>query len=467
MHNSSQETVSGTSPIEQSGFAGLGIAPKILEALNSNKFTTPTPIQKQAIPVAVEGKDVIGIAQTGTGKTLAFSLPMLQRLAQVQGRALVILPTRELALQVEETLLRVGKILGLRTAMLIGGASMGRQIQMLRNKPHVIVGTPGRIIDHLEQKTLSLKEVKILVLDEADRMLDMGFWPQISRILEVIPKERQTMLFSATMPKEIVTMAMKEMKQPIRIEVAPAGTTAEKVAQELFVVKRDEKNRLLDALLKEQKGSVLVFSRTKFAARRLAFMLTRMGYSAADIHSDRTLAQRRAALEGFKNGKYRVLVATDIAARGIDVAGIALVINYDLPDNPDDYVHRIGRTARAGRDGKAVSFVSPDQKHVVRDIERLVRRTIPVSVLPELPADRSGDMGRSGGFREERGGSRGGFHGGRGFDRGPRREGGFGGEKRGFGGGRGGRPGFRKGRSGQRHGGGQPTGGYFFGPAAV
>ena len=196
-------------------------------------------------------------------------------------------------------------------------------------------------------------------------------------------------------------------------------------------------------------------------------MLTRMGYSAADIHSDRTLAQRRAALEGFKNGKYRVLVATDIAARGIDVAGIALVINYDLPDNPDDYVHRIGRTARAGRDGKAVSFVSPDQKHVVRDIERLVRRTIPVSVLPELPADRSGDMGRSGGFREERGGSRGGFHGGRGFDRGPRREGGFGGEKRGFGGGRGGRPGFRKGRSGQRHGGGQPTGGYFFGPAAV
>src|SRR5512142_79080 len=251
------------------GFDGLGIAPKLLEILDKNKFIVPTPIQKKAIPVAIEGKDVIGIAQTGTGKTLAFGIPMLQRLAQVKGRGLVILPTRELALQVDETFAKIGRPINLRTAVLIGGASMNRQLDMLRGNPHVIVATPGRLIDHLNQKTVSLENVTVLVLDEADRMLDMGFEPQIRRILHSVPKERQTMLFSATMPDEIVKIATNYMKLPVRVEIARAGTTAENVSQELFVVKKEDKNRLLEKMLEEHRGSVLVFSRTKFGAKKI------------------------------------------------------------------------------------------------------------------------------------------------------------------------------------------------------
>jgi len=372
-----------------SSFDGLGIAPSLLQSLDRLKFSVPTPIQVKSIPPALEGKDLIGIAQTGTGKTLAFGIPMLQRLAQTKGVGLVILPTRELALQVDESFHKIGRGIGLRTAVLIGGASMNIQKQHLANRPHIIIATPGRLIDHLEQKFVNLKNVKVLVLDEADRMLDRGFAPQINRILGAVPINRQTMLFSATMPDDIVRIATKHMKLPLRIEVARAGTAAERVEQELYVVNKEDKVRLLEKLLAEIRGSVLVFSRTKHGAKKICRDVIRMGHSAAEIHANRSLNQRRDALDGFKSGKYRVLVATDIAARGIDVTGIELVVNFDLPSNSEDYVHRIGRTGRAGHAGRAISFATPDQRSDVRDIERLMRRNLPVSRLPELPAHRS------------------------------------------------------------------------------
>lgn len=375
-------------PEAANSFFGLGIAPRLLEILDSLRFTVPTPIQHKAIPLAVEGKDVIGIAQTGTGKTLAFGVPMLQRLAQIKGKGLVVLPTRELALQVEEAMQKIGQPFGLRTAVLIGGASMDQQLKALRKNPHVIIGTPGRILDHLEQKSVDLQEVKILVLDEADRMLDMGFAPQIKRILQAVPRERQTMLFSATMPNDILRMANAHMKLPLHIEVAPSGTAAELVEQELFVVNKDQKLRLLDKLLAEYRGTVLIFSRTKFGAKRLTRAVQEMGHAVAEIHSNRSLAQRQDALGGFKNGKYRVLVATDIAARGIDVKDIELVINFDIPEHAGDYVHRIGRTGRAGSTGRAITFATPEQGAEVRDIQKLIRTWIPIAKLPELPADR-------------------------------------------------------------------------------
>lgn len=410
---------------ESSSFYGLGIAPRILEILDRLKFTIPTPIQQKSIPIAIEGKDIIGIAQTGTGKTLAFGLPLLQRLARVKGMGLIILPTRELALQVDETLQQIGRSFGLRTAILIGGASMNRQIEMLRKNAHVIVGTPGRIIDHLNQRTLNLNTVSILVLDEADRMLDMGFAPQIKRILEKVPRERQTMLFSATMPDDIVRIATNYMKLPVRVEIARAGTLADRIEHELFVVKKDQKNRLLDKMLSEFHGTVLVFSRTKHGARKICRAVRGMGHSAAEIHSDRSLPQRREALDGFKSGKYRVLIATDIAARGIDVTGIELVLNYDIPDNPNDYVHRIGRTGRAGHEGHAISFATPDQGSEVREIEKLARVRLPVTKMPELPPERPmprfeerdrGSFGRRPSAGMHRGGARrphGQFRGGR------------------------------------------------------
>ncbi len=363
-------------------FHGLNIAPKLLEILKSRGFCVPTPIQKQSIPPAIEGKDVMGIAQTGTGKTLAFGIHLLQRLASAGGMGLIILPTRELALQVNGAIQDIGGSLGLRTSVLIGGDSMERQIRALSQKPHIIIGTPGRLIDHLLRKTLHLDAVKILVLDEADRMLDMGFLPQIRRIMEHVPQERQTMCFSATMPTDIVKLVQQYMRLPVRVEVARAGTAAKEVSQEIFFVSKEGKKDLLENLLQEYSGSILIFSRTKFGTKKISQMIRRNNHTTNELHSNRTLAQRREALEGFKRGKYRVLVATDIAARGIDVSGIELVINYDLPDQPEDYVHRIGRTGRAGNLGHAISFATPDQRRDVRDIERLIRATIPVRALP-------------------------------------------------------------------------------------
>ncbi len=405
-------------------FNELRLSPELLEILKKIGFSTPTPIQEQAIPIAIDGKDVVGIAQTGTGKTLAFGLPMIQRLRAEGGMGLVVLPTRELAIQVDETLQKIGGNLGLRTAILIGGASMYLQIQALSRKPHIIIATPGRLNDHLSQGKVSLASVRVAVLDEADRMLDMGFYPQIQKIFQTLPADRQTMLFSATMPTEIMNLAVKYMKMPVRIEVAPAGTTAERVTQELFIVSKDQKIRLLEKLLGEYKGSTLIFSRTKYGAKRIVHQIREMGLSAAEIHSNRSLGQRREALEGFKTGRYRILVATDIASRGIDVTGIELVLNYDLPGTADDYVHRIGRTARAGAGGHAITFAMPVEIGDIRAIERLIRKPLPISKVPlDLPPPRASVLPFSPG-REGfgRGGFGGGRRGSRGGDRssGPR-----------------------------------------------
>ncbi|MDO8525615.1 MAG: DEAD/DEAH box helicase [Candidatus Omnitrophota bacterium] len=369
-------------------FYGLNIAPKILEVLGKMRFTIPTPIQHKAIPVAIEGKDIIGVAQTGTGKTLAFAIPVIQRLSQAKGRCLILVPTRELALQVDETFQKMAPIFGIRTVVLIGGASMQNQLQALRRMPRVLIATPGRLVDHMSQRTIMLADVNLLILDEADRMLDMGFLPQIERILRSIPRDRQTMLFSATIPQEIVRIAASYMKLPVSVEVAPSGTMAEGITQELYIVKKDHKKQLLEKILYQYKGSVLLFSRTKIGATKITRLIRSMGHSVAEIHSDRSLNQRRESLDGFKVGKYRILVATDIAARGIDVTGIELVINYDLPEDAENYVHRIGRTARAGHEGRAISFATPEQGIEVRSIEKFIKSQLPVSEHPEFPKER-------------------------------------------------------------------------------
>lgn len=368
---------------QKQGFGALNLPPAILAKLDRAGFVTPTPIQAQAIPPALEGADLVGIAQTGTGKTLAFGLPIVSRLKPGQV-ALIIAPTRELADQIEE----VFYLLGVSTARLIGGESMGRQVAQLRRKPSVIVATPGRLEDHMERGTVSLAGVAIVVLDEADRMLDMGFAPAIRRILAHTPKKRQTMLFSATMPREIADLAATYLVDPVRIDVAPQGTAAAGVDQELLMVAKDDKNETLREILHEHRGTVLVFARTRHGARKIARAVRGFGHSAAELHADRTLAQRRAALDGFKTGEHRVLVATDIAARGIDVKDIALVVNYDVPEKPEDYVHRIGRTGRAGAKGRAIMLATPEQHKDVRDIEKLLRTELPLSPQSRLKMER-------------------------------------------------------------------------------
>ena len=390
-HTHDQAHAPATSPgaaQNEQGFYGLGIAPKILDILQRIKFKVPTPIQVKAIPLAIQGKDVVGIAQTGTGKTHSFAIPMVQLLAQDKRlTGLVLAPTRELAIQIDEAVRILAEPFGIRTACLIGGASMFNQLHALRKNPRIVIATPGRLIDHAEKGYVLMGEVAMLVIDEADRMLDMGFEPQIKRILSFLTRERQTMLFSATIPKEIMSIATKHMRLPVSIEVAPSGTTAERVTQELFIVKKEAKFRLLSKVLEQYRGAVLLFSRTKHNAGRIRRAIREMGHSAAEIHSNRSLSQRREALDGFKSGKYRVLVATDIAARGIDVTGIELVINFDLPEDAENYVHRIGRTARAGHKGHAISFATPDQSGDVKNIEKLIRTPLPVSKHPEISTE--------------------------------------------------------------------------------
>lgn len=366
-------------------FYGLGIAPKLTDVITRLKFKIPTPIQHKAIPIALEGKDVIGIAQTGTGKTMAFAIPTVQFLSQNKSKALVVVPTRELALQVRDSFAKLGPIFGIQSVALIGGDPIHGQIQALSRHPRIIIATPGRLIDLMEQRKVRLNDVSILILDEADQMFDMGFAPQIETILKSIPKNRQTMLFSATMPSAIVKMATVHMNLPVSVEVAPPGTAAERVTHELFIVQRDMKKELLKKLLGQFRGSILLFCRTKMGAARIAKSVRDFGHTGAEIHSDRTLGQRRQALDGFKSGRYRVLVATDIAARGIDVKGIELVLNYDLPDTAENYIHRIGRTGRAGHPGHAISIATPDQRNDVTNIEKLLKTVLPVSSHPEVP----------------------------------------------------------------------------------
>ncbi|MDD5216649.1 MAG: DEAD/DEAH box helicase [Candidatus Omnitrophica bacterium] len=366
-------------------FYGLGIAPHLLDVLSRLKFNVPTPIQHKAIPIALEGQDVIGIAQTGTGKTMAFGIPMIQRLAQKSGRGLILVPTRELAAQVHQALRKIEHTM--KFAVLIGGDSMHRQIQELHQHPRILIATPGRLLDHMNQRTVTLNDISILVLDEADRMLDMGFAPQIHKILRMVPRDRQTMLFSATMPETILTLAASQMKLPVHVEIAKSGTVADRITQELFIVKSEAKKKLLGKLLSQYHGTILLFSRTKIGAKKISKFIRDLGHNAAEIHANRSLSQRREALEGFRSGKYRVLVATDIAARGIDVRGIELVLNYDLPDEAENYVHRIGRTGRIGNQGHAISFATPEQGRDVRNIEKIMRAVLPISKHPDMPPE--------------------------------------------------------------------------------
>ncbi len=390
----------------QTSFFHLGIAPKMIKLLDKLKFIHPTPIQHKAIPVAIEGSDIFGVAQTGTGKTLAFGIPTIQRLAAMErGQALIVLPTRELAQQVEDALAPLLRDFGLGSVVLIGGIPMHRQFKKLSRKPRVIIATPGRLIDLMHQKRVHLNDVEILVLDEADRMFDMGFQPQIEEILKKMKKKRQTLLFSATMPEDIVKLATEHMKLPIRIEIAPPGTASEQISQELFIVKEEKKKTLLKALLKDYRGPILVFVRMKVGAQRVKKMISEMGFDVAEIHSNRSMGQRKQAIEGFKKGKFQILVATDIAARGIDVSNIELVVNFDLPEDVDSYVHRIGRTGRAGAEGHAISFAKPNQGFLVTKIEKMIRKILPISQhtdLSEEKFDRS--SGSSGSNYRGRGG---------------------------------------------------------------
>jgi len=380
-------------------FSGLGIKDSILKVIADLGLSTPTPIQHQAIPAALSGEDIVGIAQTGTGKTFAFGIPMLQRLATVKGRGLILLPTRELAGQVENSLRSLGGPLGLRTAALIGGEAIGRQLNALRRRPHILVATPGRLIDHLKRGSVRLDDISVLVLDEADMMFDMGFAPQIEEVLKKVPANRQTLLFSATMPAAVMKLAEKHLRAPVRIEVSPAGTTAELVEQEMLLLPRDSRLEQLLLLLKDYKNSVLIFVRTKHGASKLAKKLQAEKYQAAEIHSNLSFPQRQAALAGFRSGQHRILVATDVAARGLDINGIELVVNFDLPDNSEDYVHRIGRTARAGRKGKAVSFVAPDQIREIQKIERLIRQTLPVRRIGAVSAKNRGQVDKPASYK--------------------------------------------------------------------
>ncbi|MFA5886909.1 MAG: DEAD/DEAH box helicase [Patescibacteria group bacterium] len=367
-HNNAQEA--------PQKFSDLGISESILEILKKLNLDIPTPIQRKTIPIAIAGQDLIGVAQTGTGKTFAFGIPMLQRLGATKKQGLIIAPTRELALQVEESLKKLGQALGLRTALLIGGEALDRQLFSLRKRPHIIVATPGRLIDHLKRRTFKLDQINTLVLDEADMMLDLGFAPQIQEILKQAPPERQTMLFSATMPAAIVKIAANYMKLPVSIEVAPSGTTASQVDQEIFIIKGEERFEHLQKVLSHYAGSVLVFVRTKHGVKALTLKLCSLGHRAVEIHSNLSLSRRRAALNDFKSKKERILVATDVAARGLDINAIELVVNYNLPDNSEDYVHRIGRTGRAGQVGKAITFATSNEQKEIYAIEKLINKNI-------------------------------------------------------------------------------------------
>ena len=366
-------------------FAELGLETGLLKAVQNLGYTDPTPIQEQAIPLALTGRDLLGCAQTGTGKTAAFVLPALQRTSARQSsngrrsiRTLVVTPTRELAGQIDEVARACSKYTGQRIAAVYGGVGYEPQIKKLRKGVDLLVATPGRLLDLHQRGDVDLSEVEILVLDEADRMLDMGFWPDVRRILNLLPPKRQNMLFSATLSPDVMRVAGPTLTDPARVEVAPAATPVDTITQAIYPVAEPQKIDLLVRLLEEEKlDRVLVFTRTKHRADRVCRQLERNRIKGTAIHSNRTQPQRQRALDGFKDGTYRVLVATDIVARGIDVDSISHVINYDLPSQAQDYVHRIGRTARAGASGTAISFLAAEQAGELREIELMLGQTLP------------------------------------------------------------------------------------------
>jgi ATP-dependent RNA helicase RhlE len=376
-------------------FDSLGLSAGLLRAVSEQGYSEPTPIQKQAIPVVLKGGDILAGAQTGTGKTAGFTLPMLQRLSETNSgkkqrvvRALVLTPTRELAAQVAESVSNYSRHLPLNSAVIFGGVSINPQIKALRKGVDILVATPGRLLDHVSQKTIDLSQVEILVLDEADRMLDMGFIRDIRKVLALLPKQRQNLLFSATFSEEIKRLSDGLLNEPVLIEVARRNTASERVAQVVHPVDRERKRELLSFLIgSENWQQVLVFTRTKHGANRLATQLEKDGITAAAIHGNKSQGARTKALADFKSGKVRVLVATDIAARGLDIDQLPHVVNFELPNVPEDYVHRIGRTGRAGNEGEALSLVCIDEQKHLRDIEKLLKREIPKKVIEGFEPD--------------------------------------------------------------------------------
>jgi ATP-dependent RNA helicase RhlE len=373
-------------------FKDLGLAPELLKALTDSGYTTPTPIQAQAIPVALAGADLMAGAQTGTGKTAAFALPLLQKLLPLANngaspakhpvRALILTPTRELAIQVEESIRTYAKHTPLRSLVVYGGVDIRTQTPHLKTGIEVLVATPGRLLDHIEQKTVQLNQVQILVLDEADRMLDMGFMPDLKRILALLPKQRQNLMFSATFSNEIKRLADDFLTKPQLIEVARSNATNDNVTQKVYSVAQSDKEALLIQLLKAASAKqVIIFTKTKITASRLSRSLERVGIAADAIHGDKTQQERIKALDAFKAGTCIALVATDVAARGLDITELPMVINYEIPSAPEDYVHRIGRTGRAGASGIAISFVSPEEEKYMVEIEKLIKRQIPKEVI--------------------------------------------------------------------------------------
>jgi len=397
-------------------FEDLGLLPELLRAVQETGYTEPTPIQAQAIPVVLQGRDLMGGAQTGTGKTAGFTLPLLQRLARHANtspsparhpvRALILTPTRELAMQVEESVVTYSKHLPLRSVCIYGGVDMRAQIAELKEGREIVVATPGRLLDHVQQKTVNFNAVEVLVLDEADRMLDMGFIPDIKRILALLPKERQSLLFSATFSDEIKKLADVMLKSPQLIEVARRNTVSETITHRIHPVASDRKRYLLLRMLEDpQMTQVLIFVGTKFGTSKLALWLEKQGINATAIHGDKSQQQRTEALSDFKSGKARVMVATDVAARGLDIDDLPHVINYELPHVAEDYIHRIGRTGRAGKRGDATSLVAPEEMDRLTDIEKLIKFKLEQVVVPgfEPGSSASPEESRRPGQREGRG----------------------------------------------------------------
>jgi ATP-dependent RNA helicase RhlE len=363
-------------------FKDLKLIPELEKALTKKGYTTPTPIQLKSIPGLLEGKDLIGIAQTGTGKTAAFTLPILQLMEEKYPRklrALILTPTRELAAQIGESFITYGQFLRFKHTVIFGGVSQGKQVQALQKGVDILVATPGRLLDLMNQKKLSLRDIEFFVLDEADRMLDMGFLPDIKKVIAKLPHKRQSLFFSATMSIKINALARSLLKDPIHVEVTPQATTVEKIKQHVFFVDQKSKEKLLFELMQhEHLTSVLIFTRTKHKANKVAQFLDKNGITADAIHGNKSQNARTKAIRDFKTGKIKVLVATDIAARGIDIPAISHVINFELPNEPESYVHRIGRTARAGSEGTAFSFCAADERNFLNDIERLIKQHIDV-----------------------------------------------------------------------------------------
>ena len=354
-------------------FNSFGLNKEILKNLNNLKLTKPTPIQVQAIKPALMGKDILGSAHTGTGKTAAFGLPLIHKLMQNSSScALILTPTRELAVQVNKSLNDLMRNSGIVSALIIGGESMGKQFKQLKRNPRLIIGTPGRVNDHLTRKSLNFSRTNYLVLDETDRMLDMGFSIQIEKIVKFLPKVRQTLLFSATLPKNIKEISQKYLHRPITISVDKQSTILTKIKHEVFNIEQVDKYGKLIEQINDRDGSIIIFVKTKHGSKRMSLKLVKQGFGANAIHGDLKQSQRELILNKFRNKKYRILVATDIAARGLDISHIEHVINYDLPQKPEDYIHRIGRTARAGLNGAALSFITPNDKRLWNSIDRLI-----------------------------------------------------------------------------------------------